>query len=674
MKAEQSPPFGTQLRRYRAARGLTQEELAERARLSPRGIRALESGERSAPRRDTVELLADALALTPEERESFKSASRAPAPTQTYVPPQPTNARAAPWVRRRASVAGALALCLVVVLIGALALNRVLSHSPAPPLTGLGAAIPDWGRGSVGRLSYPIAVAVATDGDLFVLDRDGNRVRKYASDGTPLLSWGGTGTAPGSFLSPAAIAIDREGRVYVADTGNNRVQVFTPAGIWRASLPIPAPGGVTIASRGDIYVSDPTGNRIDVFSSDGRRLSTWTGRSLNAPTGLATDAAGRLYVKTGDGRIEVLSSQGGVLRSWPTFAPGPGNLAVSPSGTVWQVEDDEVAGFSSDGSVLDPRWAFVSQYPEDMAFDAHGNAYIADAGSHDVERFTRSGTLVARIGRAGSSAGALSSPNAIAIDPSGAVYVADARARIVKFAPDGAIDGVWRVPGLPAGAGPRGLAVDDRNRVYLVDGGANRVWVLDASGKTIAVWGHEGAAPGALQIPTGLAIGSTGDVYVADSGNARIDQFTGHGKYLRSFDVEGAANGQRPVPTALTVGPDGAMYVADAFLDTVMKLSSSGEFLAAWGSAGASPGHFRSPQGITLGAAGQLYVADTANNRVQVLSRSGDAVQSVMQIGGQDGSFSHPSSVAVDHRGDVYVADTGKNRIVKFLPKRLRTT
>ena len=54
-------PFGALLRRHRRAAGLSQEELAQRARLSARGISDLERGLRRTPHRDTVEMLAEAL-------------------------------------------------------------------------------------------------------------------------------------------------------------------------------------------------------------------------------------------------------------------------------------------------------------------------------------------------------------------------------------------------------------------------------------------------------------------------------------------------------------------------------------------------------------------------------------------------------------------------------------
>src|SRR5262245_32589114 len=68
--------FADLLKRYRAAAGLTQEELATRAGLSPKGISDLERGARRAPRRDTVLLLAEALALGERERGIFAAAAR----------------------------------------------------------------------------------------------------------------------------------------------------------------------------------------------------------------------------------------------------------------------------------------------------------------------------------------------------------------------------------------------------------------------------------------------------------------------------------------------------------------------------------------------------------------------------------------------------------------------
>jgi predicted ATPase/transcriptional regulator with XRE-family HTH domain len=71
-----SSDFGTLLRCYRLGAGLSQEALAERARMSANGIGSLERGSRRSPQRETLALLADALALTDEQREAFEVAAR----------------------------------------------------------------------------------------------------------------------------------------------------------------------------------------------------------------------------------------------------------------------------------------------------------------------------------------------------------------------------------------------------------------------------------------------------------------------------------------------------------------------------------------------------------------------------------------------------------------------
>jgi transcriptional regulator with XRE-family HTH domain len=76
MSAQETSAFGALLRRHRQAAGLTQEELAERARLSARAVIDLERGARLTPRRETVALLAEALGLPPTERGAGRRQAR----------------------------------------------------------------------------------------------------------------------------------------------------------------------------------------------------------------------------------------------------------------------------------------------------------------------------------------------------------------------------------------------------------------------------------------------------------------------------------------------------------------------------------------------------------------------------------------------------------------------
>jgi transcriptional regulator with XRE-family HTH domain len=86
--------FGEVLRCYRKAAGLTQEELAERAGLSARGISDLERGIKAVPRKDTVQLLADALRLTAEDRALFEAARKGGVPPDPLTMRRPTIAAA----------------------------------------------------------------------------------------------------------------------------------------------------------------------------------------------------------------------------------------------------------------------------------------------------------------------------------------------------------------------------------------------------------------------------------------------------------------------------------------------------------------------------------------------------------------------------------------------------
>src|SRR3954454_12594607 len=89
--------FGDLLRRYRRAANLTQEELAERAGVSTRGISDLERGARGLPRKDTLQLLLQALDLSSVGRtELVAAARRPPASPAPQLRPAPLRALPVP--------------------------------------------------------------------------------------------------------------------------------------------------------------------------------------------------------------------------------------------------------------------------------------------------------------------------------------------------------------------------------------------------------------------------------------------------------------------------------------------------------------------------------------------------------------------------------------------------
>ena len=159
MATVSSSRFGQTLRRLRLVAGLSQEELAERAGLSARGVSDLERGLRACPRPETVRLLADALALGPEERASLVAAAHpeltdaSPTPAASSVPTPPTTVIAI----RRPSLDDALLTQLVgreaeLAQVGALLRSDVRLVT----LTG---------PGGVGKTQLALAVAAQLDTD-----------------------------------------------------------------------------------------------------------------------------------------------------------------------------------------------------------------------------------------------------------------------------------------------------------------------------------------------------------------------------------------------------------------------------------------------------------------------------------------------------------------------------
>jgi branched-chain amino acid transport system substrate-binding protein len=145
MSSLPSAPFAVLLRRHRLARGLTQEELAGRANLSVQAIGALERGDRRAPRKETVDLLAEALALTEAERAALEDAARqyrvatpppalppTPAAAPTQVTPPPADSPLLP------SGPQLLLSRLQLVMSGLQLLIKFVQRAPSWPLGGRG--------------------------------------------------------------------------------------------------------------------------------------------------------------------------------------------------------------------------------------------------------------------------------------------------------------------------------------------------------------------------------------------------------------------------------------------------------------------------------------------------------------------------------------------------------
>ena len=111
----------------------------------------------------------------------------------------------------------------------------------------------------------PSDVLVAPNGDIFVVDGHGsggnNRVVKFHSDGTFMKTWGQTGAEDGEFRDPHALAMDSQGRLFVGDRGNSRLQIFTQDGEHIATwTQFGRPSGLFIDVNDILYSADSESN------------------------------------------------------------------------------------------------------------------------------------------------------------------------------------------------------------------------------------------------------------------------------------------------------------------------------------------------------------------------------------------------------------------------------
>jgi VCBS repeat-containing protein len=273
-----------------------------------------------------------------------------------------------------------------------------------------------WGStgNTAGQFSFPQGVAVDATGNVYVADRDNNRIQKFSSSGTFLADLGTSGSGAGQFSGPRGVAVEASGDFYVADTGNQRIQKFSSSGTFliewgtsgSAAGQFSGPQGVVVDASGNVYVTDNGNNRVQKFNNTGTFITQWGSAGsgdgqLSFPVGVAVDSSGNVYVAdTGNHRIQKFSSTGTFLTKWGSNGSG-------------------------DGQFLSPRG---------VAVGASDSAYVVDSDNHRMQKFSSSGTFLTKWGSNGNGDGQFSSPRGVAVDSSDNIYVTDTgNNRVQKF-------------------------------------------------------------------------------------------------------------------------------------------------------------------------------------------------------------------------------------------------
>lgn len=256
-----------------------------------------------------------------------------------------------------------------------------------------------------GQFNRPMGAAVDASGNVYVVDKDNNRVQKFNAKGEYLSSFGSAGSGNGQFKEPRSIAVDpTTGNLFVTDYGNGRVQQFSSSGAYLATLgsgTLILPYGVAVDSQGRLWVSDLT-NKVIVFEIDRNNwvpTGTWTsveGSPMSSPAGLAIDQQGDVWVpELGTQRISELVKQ--------------------PSGTY--IAQARVTSIGSGQGQ-------ISQ-PVDIEVKPSGNILVVERGNHRVQQLSQDGAYQASFAIKGSGAGQLNEPTAIGIGQGGVVFVTD---------------------------------------------------------------------------------------------------------------------------------------------------------------------------------------------------------------------------------------------------------
>ncbi|MBI4329996.1 MAG: hypothetical protein HY673_01795, partial [Chloroflexi bacterium] len=411
------------------------------------------------------------------------------------------------------------------------------------------------------------------------------------------------------------------------------------------------PGGIAVDAGGNVYVADMGNARIQKFTGAGSYITRWNGGWLTG--GVAAAGNGNIYVRRAH-NVDKYDSNGVFLSTWQDEGYY-GGIAVSPAdNTIYTVSttQDDVGSYAwvrryNIFGVLLNSWGgsegsgdgqFYS--PQGIAVDAGGYVYVADTGNHRIQKFSATGTFLGKFGSYGAGNDQFINPSGVAVDGSGYVYVADTgNHRVKKF--QLTLDGNGFITGAQA--------------VYL--------W-----GKTDNT---PGTGDGEFSSPKGVAA-SGGYIFVSDSGNNRVQKLPAGGGFTGKWGAYGSGSGQFSAVEDVAHYNNSLTWTVSSAAHEVKRFDASGKYLGKFGSQGSANGQFSSPKGIGVGVetgAPYVYVADTGNHRLQKFSSTGTHVTTVggPVSGNAPGYFDSPQDVAVTWDGAFfYVADTGNNRIQKF--------
>jgi DNA-binding beta-propeller fold protein YncE len=274
-------------------------------------------------------------------------------------------------------------------------------------------------------------------------------------------------------------------------------------------------------------------------------------------------------------------------------------------------------------------------------------------------------------GRRGVQNGDMVRPRAVAIDDQDRLYIVDYTARIQVYDRDGKYLGkTWTTPDYRNGR-PSGLSIARDGNLIVSDSHYHCFRIYSPDGQELRRFGGEGGTkPGQLGYVSDVLQDADGFYYVAEFGeNGRISKFDADGAFIKCWGEPGTEPCQFARARALALGPkDGLLYVADACNHRIQVFTRDGELVRLWGEIGTGPGQMKYPYDLAFDKAGDLYVVEFGNHRVQKFTALGEPRGCWGGPGREPGRLNAPWGLAIDSWGDIHVLDTDNHRVQRIAP------
>jgi len=310
-----------------------------------------------------------------------------------------------------------------------------------------------------------------------------------------------------------------------------------------------------------------------------------TGGGLSAPTGIAIDASGNIWIADYNDAVTELAPDGAALSPANGFTGGglfeSLGLAIDQTGRVWIADEQSpsnvnsgngaVTVLASNGNILtgaDGLSGGGLDFPQTVAIDSSGNAWTANYGNASVSEFSGNGTSMSPAG--GFTGGGLAFPSALAFDAGGNLWISDQSANAVtELAPNGSP--ISSASGYTGGGldAPFGIAIDQPGNVWIANYYGSDLAGLEGSAAMtpgMPFSPMNGFSGGGLDSPVGLAIDGAGNIWITNYRAMSVSEFAGAGNASPGSPITGISgytDASFASPYGIAIDASGNVWVAD---------------------------------------------------------------------------------------------------------------